>query len=99
MSGNKLLDLSFEFAVEGGVHLVRCGILACVLGLVVCKSVNDTSLEQVLGNDLGNILYSHSRIEGALGIYDHDRTQRAQAEAARLDYLDLVLKAVCLELF
>ena len=40
-----------------------------------------------------------SRIEGSLGIYDHDRTQRAKAEAARLDYLDLVLKAVCLELF
>ena len=57
---HSLLLLVEISVVQRGMKLVSGSVLACLIGLVVYQSVDDASLEQMLGNDLGNILNSHS---------------------------------------
>ena len=66
--------------------------------LVVYQTVDDATLEQVFLDDLRHIRLGHAAVERALGIDDHDRTERAQAETAGLHDLDLVGEAVRLQL-
>ncbi len=66
--------------------------------LVVNESFNYTTLYDMLGNDLGNILSLYSGVECAVGIYDHDGTESAKTETTGLNYLDLFFKAGSLDL-
>ena len=68
-------------------------------GLLIQKTGDDTTLVEMLLNDLGDILDLDHGVEGALGIDDHDRTQRAQTEAAGGDDVDFLLKAFLDQLF
>ena len=69
------------------------------VGFVVHKTGNGAALEQMLLNNLGDDLRRHARIKGALGIHDHNRPQLAQAEAAGLDDLDLIVQPTDLQFF
>ena len=65
--------------------------------VVVDEALDATTLEQVLGDDLFDVLDGDSAIEGAIGVDDDDRAELAEAEAAGADQLDLVLQAVRLD--
>ena len=68
-------------------------------GLLIQQALDDSSLQQMLFHDLRNVLYLHHAVEGALRIYDHNRAQGAQAEAAGADHVDFVFQAPGLDFF
>ena len=51
----------------------------------------------MLGNDLRHIVRRHAAVEGAVGMDDDDRTERAETEAAGLHDFDLFGKTVFLD--
>ena len=74
--------------IEG--RLVKCENLVALDGFVIEQMAHGTSADQMLLYDFGNILGLYLAVEGALRIYDHDRSERAESEASGRDDLDLV---------
>ncbi|MPN55267.1 hypothetical protein SDC9_202948 [bioreactor metagenome] len=71
-----------------------------LLGLgIVHKPLDRTPLEQMLADDLRDVIFRHAAIERALGVDDHDGTERAEAETSGLNNLDLLVEALLFELF
>src|SRR5699024_618302 len=60
-------------------------------GLLIKKALDNSALEQMLLHDLRHIVRLDHAIERALWIYDHNRAQGTEAEAARTDDIDLLL--------
>ena len=60
--------------------------------LLVEQAANDTSLEQVLFNNFRDIFRGDAAIERALRVYDHDRAECAQAEAAGTNNVDFLIQ-------
>ena len=60
---------------------------------VVAEALHDAALDEMLGDDVLDVVLLHLHVERALRQDLHDRALLAEAEAARLDDLDLVLEA------
>ena len=91
---------SLLLLVEGGLAQGSCLQLllaACSVGLVVNQTLYDSTLLQMLGNDLGDVVKRDSGIEGAFGINDHDRTESAKTEATGQNDLDFLIQTLGLE--
>ena len=69
---------------------------ACVL--LVQEALDLAALDELLGDDLLGVFGLDLDVEGLLGEHLDDRPLLAEAEAAGLDYLDLVLEALGLGL-
>jgi hypothetical protein len=77
--------------------LSRSGICA-LCNLVVNEALNGTSLEQMLGNDLRNVLLGYTAIERAVGINDDNGTECAKTEASGLNDLNFLCKSLLVQL-
>ena len=71
---------------------VRLGDELLRLLRVVAEALDDAALDEVLGDDLLDVVLLHLDVERALGEDLDDRALLAEAEAAGLDDLDLVLE-------
>ena len=84
-------------SVESGI-VQRCmssiSINSLITGIVVNQSFNNTTLEQMLGNDLLNILCGYVAVKGSVGVYDNDGTESAKTEATGLNDLDFLSQSV-----
>ena len=65
---------------------------------VVYESFYHTTLEQMLGNDLSDVLFLHTAVEGAVGVKNNHRTQSAETEATGLNDLDFLCKTLLFDL-
>ena len=108
--GNVLVDvLGVDDAAvaQGDTHLlgVEGGLIEGLGGVVIHHSLlvqqalDNTALEQVLGDDFRHVLHGDAAVEGALGIDHHNGAQRAQAKAAGADDVYFLLKALGLDFF
>ena len=84
--------------IEGRLGQRGDGVMVAGL-LVVLEAGNGTALEQVLLDDLGDVFGLDHAVEGAVGINDHDRAERAKTEAAGRDELDLLGQPLLCQLF
>ena len=66
---------------------------------MVLQARNRTSFEQMLLHDLGDILGLYHAVEGTVGVYDHDGTERAKTETTGGDQLDFFRQPLDFELF
>jgi len=82
--------------IEFRLGEVRDDFRRVLLG--VEKTLHDPALDYMLGNYLADIVRGDARVHRALGVHDDYRPKLAEAEAARLDHLDLVGHALGLEL-
>ena len=69
------------------------------LVFVINESVNDSTFEQMFGNDLRNIFDFYVGVESAFWIYHHDRAESAKTEATSLYNLDFFCKTCVRDLF
>ena len=82
--------------VESG--LGQAGGGAALVALHVEQPLDDTALDDVLGDNLGHVSRGDLGVAGALGVDHDDGAHGAQAEAAGLDYLGLLGHALGLQL-
>jgi len=92
---------SLLLLVEGSIAERSLYILffLFIAGIVVNKTFNNTTLEEVFGNDFRDIIGSYHAVEGAFGIYDHDRTESTKTEAAGHNDLYFFFKTLHFKLF
>ncbi len=62
------------------------------------KTLNDTSFQKVLFHDFRDVVHRDTAIEDISRIDDHDGAQFAETETSGLDYFDLILEALFLDL-
>ena len=79
-------------------------MLACLgssffVNILINKSVNKSALEKMLLNYFRNIAFLNAAVKSAFGIDDDNGAESAKAEAARLDYFNLILKTLLCKLF
>ena len=63
-------------------------------GVAVNETVNDSTLEKMLLNDLLYVISANAAVEGSVGINNNDGTECAKTEAARHSYLNLISNAL-----
>ena len=66
-------------------------------GLFIKEILADIAADDMLVNDPLHVLGLYLRIEAALGIYDHDRTECAETEASGLND-KYIVNVLCLQL-
>ena len=79
------------FFIEIGV-VERLDVAVFPHRLFIKKAGDDAPFDDVLVDDLVYIFEFDLRIESALGIDDHDGSERAEAEAARLGDVDFLFQ-------
>ena len=76
------------------VDVLQRGVLLLIRLFLVDQMLNDTSLEQVLRNDLVHIVHLDAAVEGAFGINDNHGARFAKTEAAGADHFDFLVQTV-----
>lgn len=91
---------SLLLLIESGIRERSLDILVfgTVCLLVINEAVHYTSLQKMLADYFGNIVYCDTAVKSAFGINYHYRTERTKSETTGLNYLDLLGKTVCLKL-
>ncbi len=82
------------FFIKFGVVQAADGVVLGVYRLLVQKAGDNAALDQMLGDDFGDVLFGDVAVKAALGVDDHDGAERAQAKAAGLDNFDFLFNAV-----
>ncbi|MPM99555.1 hypothetical protein SDC9_146747 [bioreactor metagenome] len=85
---------------------IKCGVgktgdpVGILVGrLIINKARNGSALEQMLFDDFGDVSYRDLAIKCAVRIDDHDRSERAKAEASGSDDFYFISKPLCGEFF
>ena len=81
------------------VDIFQRRVLFLVRLFLVDQMLHDTSLEQVLRNDLVHIVHLDAAVEGAFGINDDHGACFAKTEAAGADHFDFLVQTVFGDLF
>lgn len=77
---------------------IEVGLVQALDGIVfhrfaVQQALDDTALQEVLGDNLRDVFFLHAAVKAAFRIHHHNGAQSAQAETAGFYNLYLLLKA------
>jgi len=93
--GNTALGLIESSVIQRSASAVGSSLFLDLFGnIIVDQSLDDSTLEQMLGNDLRDILSGNFTIENTVGMNNDNGTESAQTEAAGLDDLYLFCKTM-----
>ncbi len=70
----------------------------CVNRLVIEKTRHDSALQEMLGNDFGDVFKRYTAVERTFGVNDHNRAESAEAETARSDDVHFFIQTLLLKL-
>ena len=81
------------------IRLIEGDDLVSLCGLIIEETADDSSLEQMFGYDLRNVILPDHRVKRSLRIDDHNGTQSTQSETSCLHNADFLSEAVRRDLF
>ena len=81
------------------IRLIERSDFVCFCCLFIEKAGHNSSFQKMFRHDLRNVVFLQHGIKGSFRIYDHNRSQGAQAETTGLYHADFLGKSLSRNLF